>query len=194
MEKLRYGTKEIIATLLGAVLFMLFQWLEIYLIKAGIMPEEIYSWVQFRVVVVAVVAIFFGPVSGMLCGLGGDLLVNAVFDPFISYPEVLSLGLYGLFMGIYYGKIHFDRRHFTPADFVDFNAIQILCALFCAMFFVPLTAFFIDENSIYDTISVSARTVVGNSILTGIVCPVIMGATVAIEGRKRKKETVIREF
>ena len=110
MNKIRYGTKEIIATIVGCAVFILAQWLEIYLINEKILPEDTYSWVQFRVLGVAIVSVFFGPVSGVLCGLGGDLLVNLVFDPFISYPEVLSVGLYGLFIGLYYGKYHFDRN------------------------------------------------------------------------------------
>lgn len=190
MEKIRYGTKDIIATLAGAVAFLLLNWLELYLIEAKILPADTFSWVQLRVVAVAVVAIFFGPISGAICGLGGDLLVNAIFDPFISYPEVLSLGLYGLLVGTYYGRWHYNRRGFTPRDFVDFNAVSVMAGIVCAEFFVPLAAFFFESRDIYESLQTGAKSVVGNSILVGIVCSVLMGVVVGVRGRRMRKEKV----
>ena len=188
MNKIRYGTKEIIATIVGCMVFILVHWLEIYLINTKILPEDTNSWVQFRVLIVAIVSVFFGPVSGVLCGMGGDLLVKLGFDPFISYPEVLSVGLYGLFVGLYYGKYHFDRRHFTFTDFVDFNAVSVISGLICAMFFAPLADFFIDDVNIYNSIIRGGRAVVGNSILIGILCPVIIAIVVAVEAKKQKQK------
>ena len=180
MSRLRFGAKEIIATLSGCALFVLVEWIEKTLIANSQIPGEFYFWVQLRVLVIAIAAVFFGPISGMMCGLGGDLLVNAMFESYISYPEVLVLGLYGLIMGAYYGSRHYDSRHFTPVDFMDFNAVSIVTGIFCAMFFVPLARFFIERAGIGESILMGARSVIGNSILIGIVCPVIMAIVCAV--------------
>lgn len=187
MEKITYGTREITATVAGIVVLVLVQWLEMNLIKAGILPKETGSWVQFYVAVVAVVAVFFGPISGTLCGLGGTILLNAASGPHISYPNVFSLGLYGLFIGLYYSLYHFKRRRFTPADFVDFNAVSVISGIICMMFFVPLVSFLVEDMSIFDTITVGAKAVIGNSILVGIICPVIMAIVAFAENRKRDR-------
>lgn len=187
---MRYGTKEIIATIVGSALVLFVQWLEIIMIKSGILPEDTWSWVQLRVVVVALVAVFFGPISGVMCGLGGDLLVSAIFESYISYPGVISLGLYGLFIGVYCGKMHFDRKSFTPRDFLDFNAVSIASGIFCVMFFIPLAGFFIEKKNIFDSIATGAKTAAGNSVLTGIICPAVMAAVVAARNMKKKSRAL----
>ncbi len=188
MSRFRYGTKEIIATIMGSAAFVLVEWLEKYMISTMMIPADVYFWVQLRVVVVAAVAVFFGPVSGLLCGLGGDLLVNAMFDSFISYPEVLSLGSYGFLMGLYYGREHYDNRHFLPRDFVDFNAISIAMTLFFTMFFIPLTAFFMENIAIDESLVTGAKSAVGNSVLVGIICPILMAIVSAVHNAGHKTQ------
>lgn len=188
MENFRYGIKEIIVTVCGAALFVLVEWLQMSLIAQGRIPVESYEWVQLRVLVVATTAVLSGPVAGVLCGLCGDLLINTIFETVISYPEVVILGVYGLFMGLYFGKYHYPRSRFTARDFVDFNAIQLLAALFCSMFFMPLFRFLIEDVSLYSGVTTGAKSVAGNSIVIGIICPVIMAIEVAIRNAQNGRD------
>ena len=195
MERFRFGTKETIATLCALALFVLAEWLEIILISRGFVPAGFYEWVQPRVLVVAAAAVFFGPVAGVFCGVGGDLLINVIFEEAISYPEVMTLGIYGLFMGMYYGKMHYHPAKFGPREWVDFNAVQIFAGIFCSMFFVPMTKYFIENASIYDGVRIGGKSALGNSIMIGILLPIamaIVGAAARRSEAKRRKAPDLR--
>ena len=187
MEKFRFGTKETIATLCALALFVLVEWLEVMMIESGSISPGIYEWVQPRVLVVAAAAVFFGPVAGVFCGVGGDLLINVMFEEAISYPEVMTLGIYGLFMGMYYGKMHYDPAKFSAREWLDFNAIQIFAGIFCSMFFVPMIKFFIENANIYDSVRIGGRSAFGNSVLIGIVLPIAMAIVSAVKRRSNAK-------
>ena len=175
MERFRYGTKETIATLIGLALFVFVEWLQTFLAARAVIPSNFYQYVQLRVLVIAISAVFFGPLCGVFTGLGGDLLINVIFESRISYPEVIVLGIYGLFMGLYFGRMHYNtKRYFTGKDFVDFNAIQIFAGLFCSLFSVPMLLHFLEDVDVSKGIMIGARSVLGNSIVIGTVVPVIM--------------------
>ena len=174
MERFRYGTKETIATLIGLACFVLAEWLQMILADRGILSANLYGWVQLRVLVIAIVAVFFGPLCGVFTGLGGDLLINVIFESKISYPEVIVLGVYGLFMGLYIGRIHFNRKGFTVRDFVDFNAIQIFAGLFCSLFMIPMLLHFIEDIDVTRGVMIGAKSAFGNSVAVGTVVPIIM--------------------
>ena len=186
----RYGTKEIIATLLGTALFVLAEWFERYLIGIGMIPAFTYEWVQFRVPVVTLVAILFGPFSGMICGLGADLIINSIFEPAISYPEVIVFGVYGFMMGIFHSREHGRSEQFTSRQFLDLNALQIGSGIFCSMFVLPFANFMIYDANIYDTVTIGAKSAAGNSLLTGVICSVIMAIRSVIHQTKSGKAEV----
>ncbi len=186
MERFRYGTKETIATLCGMACFVLVEWLQMVLAGRGIIPVGLYEYLQLRVLVIAVVAVFFGPLCGVFAGLGGDLLINVLFESSISYSEVLVLGIYGLFMGLYMGRIHLRNGYFTVRDFVDFNAIQIFAGIFCSMFLIPMLLLCVEGIDVYRGVMIGAKSVLGNSIAVGIVVPILMAIAASIRNRGSK--------
>ncbi len=188
MEKFKYGTKETVATLLGIAFFVLAEWGQMNLARGGIIPDWTYAWVQLRVLVIAIVSVFFGPICGLFSGLGGDLIVNILFESSISYPEVVILGIYGLFMGLYYGRYHFPKE-FSFRDFLDYNAIQIFAGIFCGLFVLPLMLFFIEDIPIYSGVTIGAKSTLGNSILVGVVVSVIMAVYGGISKKRSKGRT-----
>ena len=174
MEKYRYGTKEIIATVIGVGLLVFARWLEIYFVNAGMISDRIFDWFRIRVLVVSVIAVFFGPICGALCGVGGNLLLCALYETSISYPEVFVLGLYGFILGLYFGKTHYDPGRFTPRTAVDFNVIQMITSSICSLFIVPLLQFLFEGANVYAAVIAGAKRTVGNCILVGIVCTAAM--------------------
>jgi len=186
-DKFKYSMKDIIATLVGAALFVFAEWIEMHLIMTSVIPREVYEWVQLRVLVIALVGVFFGPISGMLCGLGGDLLINRMFEPMISYPEVLVLGLYGFIMG--YCKYHLPERGISPKDIADFNARQIVAGIFCGIFAIPMTLFLLDNMNIYTAVTIGARSTIGNSVIVAVVCSIAIVIVGAVRSVKYKKDS-----
>ncbi len=192
MDKFRYGTKEIIATVSLVTVFVLLRQLETYLLGASVIQRSIFTWVQPGMLVVAIAAVFFGPVSGFLCGLTGGFLTYIMLEPAISYPRIVATGLYGFFIGLYFGKMHYKPDDFTPRGFIDFNAVQIMTSIFIGLVFLPLVRFMVEEVSIYDELLSSAKSLVGNTVLIGITCPVIMiivSAVLSADSEKKRRRT-----
>ena len=187
MERYRYGTKEIIATVTGVALIVCSRFLVNYLISVNAVPAQFFEWIAPRILITAVAAVFFGPITGMLCGLAGDLLIYVIFGGYIGYPEMLVLGLYGFFLGLYFGKMHYEPARYGARMFIDFNAIQIMCGIIASMLLLPLIKFLSQDTSLYDSIYEGFRSAVGNSLLVGIICPILMFIVSIILKRKEQK-------
>ncbi len=186
MEKFRYGTKEIIATVLGVALIALAGFCEITLTQSGAVTPEVFEWVIPAIPIITIAAAFFGPVTGLFCGVGGILLQRAMFSSYIDYSEVITLGLFGFFVGMYFGKMHYDPRKFTMTTFLDFNAVQIMTGVFCAMFMLPMLRFMTTNANLYDSVVAGAKYSLGNAILVGLLCPAIMLIVSMVLGPKEK--------
>ena len=184
-ERFKYGTKEIIATVSGCFLMVCVRWLETYLLNAGVIDEQILGWFMLKLLVVAIAAVFFGPISGCITGLGGELLIGVVFGGDVNYIELTVLGFYGFVLGLYFGKMHYDRRRFSSRTFVDFNAIQIMLGIICIMFLVPMMEFMIKDVDLNEAVVAGAKRTVGSLVIVGLVCPVIMMAVSAASGSHR---------
>lgn len=189
MEKLRYGTKEIIATICAVILIIASRWLEISFLPVTGGAFSLNDWVMLRVLVVSVAAVFFGPATGLIGGLSGDLLINMVFGQAIDYPEMTAMGLYGLFLGLYFGKTHFDVRNVDIHSVIDFNVVQILAGVFVTLFFIPMIKFLTGALDLNAAVISGARYAVGNSLLVGIICPLIMCIVSAVAKRSRRRTT-----
>ena len=186
MEKYRYGTKEIIATILGVGIFVASIPLERLLASAGAVPALVFNWITFRVLIVAIVAVFFGPICGILVGAGGNLLVFKIFESSIVYPEVIVLGLYGFTLGWYYGKRHLDLKRVTSQTILDFNAVQIMVSILFVLFLSPLLHFLFEGEGVYDAVAASARWTAGGCVLVGIVGSILI-CVVSLITRSRQK-------
>ena len=186
MNKTKFGTKEIIATVIAVVLVCGERSLEEYMVSQGISGMLFFDWVNLQVLTIMIAAVFFGPISGAVCAIGGDLLVNIIFEESINYPEIVVLGLYGFFMGLYIGQVHYDHKHFTLRDFVDFNAVQIMGSIILAMFLMPLLQFLINDANLYASVIEGTKKTIGTAIAVGLICPFIMTIVAMVTVPHRK--------
>ena len=186
MNKTKFGTKEIIATVGAVALICGERALEVYMTSQGISGMHFFDWVNFKFLAIMIAAVFFGPISGAVCAVGGDLLINIIFEESINYPEIVALGLYGFFMGMYVGQLHYDRSHFSIRDFVDFNAVQIMGGIILAMFLMPMLQFLINDVNLYDSVIEGTKKTVGTSIAVGLICPFIMMIVAVVKAPSRK--------
>ena len=187
MDRFRYGTKEIIATMVSCILIAFVKYAEERMLSGGILSEQVLSRMSFGVLIVAVAAVFFGPVSAALSGFGGVLLTSLILGGDIDYLILLILGIYGFSLGLYFGRMHYDPRKFTYRTILDFNAILIIEMIICCMFIIPLLRFMINDTDLYEEITIGAQRTVGNCLLTGVICPVIMlVASLILKERSRK--------
>ena len=175
IEKFRYGTKEIIVTAIGSALSVLTYYLEMGLLEALPQATGVLEFMHLRILVVAICAVFFGPMAGMLVGLGGELLINLIFMTSTNYPVITTIGVYGFFIGLYFGKNHYNPNVFTTKTFFDFNAVQLIAIIFCSMMLLPLLWFLADNLNLSEGIIEGGKVVIVNSVIIGIICPFIMG-------------------
>ena len=174
MENIRFGTREIVAMVTGVVLFAAARLLENYIFSKGILPESLAGWSGLGLLIIAASAVFFGPVCGMLCGIGGDLIIRALFGSSVRFLELFTLGLYGLLIGIFYGRLQGNRYRFGVHEFVDFNVIQILVGITCGIFIVPLGRFMIDGSDLSESIVYGTQRTLGVSVMVGVILPLMM--------------------
>ena len=174
MSDFRYGTKEIIATVCGCILIVCERLFVMWLSSKGIIDERVFDWVRLRVLIVAMAATFFGPICGCITGLGGGLLVSVIFSNDISYTGLFVLGFYGFFIGLYFGKKHYDKGHFTIRTFCDFNAVQIMVGILCSIFLIPLFEFMINDADLYEGVMSGTKRAMANIVTVGLLCPPVM--------------------
>ena len=174
MKKIRFGTKEILALVLGVVLFAGIRILENYLYGQKIVPFELSSWISPGLLVIAATAVFFGPACGMLCGVGGDLIIRGLFGSSVRFLELFTLGLYGLLIGVYYGRLHYRHDSFGIRELIDFNVIQVLVGIICGIFVIPLGQFFLDGAGINEAVVNGTRRTIGASVMVGVILSPIM--------------------
>ncbi len=185
MEKLRYGTKEIIATVIAVVLVVVTEWAEISLSASGAVFSAIFEWAVLRIHVIAIAAAFFGPITGMIGGLGGDLITGMIFGQTPDYPEIIAMGLYGLFIGLYFGRMHFDIRSVDAATLFDFFVIQLMTGAFFTIFFIPMLRFLTHGDVLEQAVISGAKCSAGNGLIVAIRCPIVMLLASAIVNRRR---------
>ena len=174
MENIKFGTREIVAMVTGVALFAAARLLENYIFSKGILPESLAGWSGLGLLIIATSAVLFGPVCGMLCGIGGDLIIRALFGSSVRFLELFTLGLYGLLIGIFYGRLQGNRYRFGVREFVDFNVIQILVGITCGIFIVPLGRFMIDGSDLSESIVYGTQRTLGVSVMVGVILPVMM--------------------
>ena len=174
MENIKFGTREIVAMVTGVALFAAARLLENYIFSKGILPESLAGWSGLGLLIIATSAVFFGPVCGMLCGIGGDLIIRALFGSSVRFLELFTLGLYGLLIGIFYGRLQGNRYRFGIREFVDFNVIQILVGITCGIFIVPLGRFMIDGSDLSESIVYGTQRTLGVSVMVGVILPLMM--------------------
>ena len=184
MNKTKFGTKEIIATVGAVALICGERALEVYMTSQGISGMHFFDWVNFKFLAIMIAAVFFGPVAGLISGIGGNLVKCAIFSTYIDYPEIITLGVYGLVVGLYFGKMHFDHGKFTGTTFLDFNAVHIMTGIFCGMFLLPMLRFFMEDANLYDCVITGAKYCAGDTAFIAIFCSLIIMTVSFVTERK----------
>lgn len=123
MEKKKlftFSTKTIVATALGAALFMV---LGMFVkIPTGI-PE---TQIQTNYGVCSFFAALFGPIAGALIAFIGHALSDATQYGSPWWSWVIASGVSGFFYGIAYPRLKVSEGIFAGKDIAVFNIIQVI--------------------------------------------------------------------
>ena len=122
MEKklFEFKTKTIVATGLGAALFMiLFMYVKVPTWVQGTDVKTAYGLLGFF-------AALFGPICGALIGFIGHGLSDFVLYGSPWWSWVIASGVTGLFMGFAYKKLQVENGVFKTKDVITFNVWQVI--------------------------------------------------------------------
>ncbi len=185
MDTMKFGTKEIVASVAGAFLFAAARVFESYIYEKGTIPMLTGECICLGILVIAVTAVFFGPVCGLVCGIGGDLIIRTLPGNHVSLLELSTLALYGLTLGWYYGKKHYNPDRFGFREFIDFNVIQIALAILCGMFIMPLGTYLAGAD-VDESVRMGLASTVVTVVMVGVIVPLIMLIVRGVRSSKRK--------
>jgi energy-coupling factor transport system substrate-specific component len=116
----KFGTKKIVATGIGAALFMVL-----------FMFVKIPSWVpetQFQTAYAlgSLMAVLFGPIAGALIQFIGHALSDAAQYGSPWWSWVIASGVSGFIFGLAYRRLGIENGEFTLKGVVTWNVIQVI--------------------------------------------------------------------
>ncbi len=115
-----FGTKTIVATALGAALFMV---LSMFVKIPTFVPN---TEVQTSYGVCSFFAALFGPIAGALIAFIGHALSDAVSYGSVWWSWVIASAFSGFVYGFAFSRLKVDEGVFTGKDIATFNIIQVI--------------------------------------------------------------------
>lgn len=184
MKKELFSTRTIVATGLGAALFMvLFMFVKV----PSPVPET-------NLQIAYGVAAFFAAVFGPLCGFLVAFIGHALSD-FISYGSpwwswVVASGISALVAGFAYYKLQVEEGEFNTKDIITFNIFQILGNAIAWLLVAPALDVIIYSEPMNVVIAQGAIAFVMDAIVSGVVGTLLL---IAYSKTKTKKGSLSKE-
>ena len=174
MSKLKFGTEEVIATVVATFLYVLLEWAQRAIAGDIFVPGAIYEFFKFRVLVVCVVAAIYGPVVGIIVAIGSAMIVNVMFYGYISPSEVVAYVINAFVIGYYSENFEVLKGNFKGKRIIDYNAIQFVINLFCSLIYTPLLFFIFEGRNLYEVVKLGMRSAIGNILGVAVFGTIIL--------------------
>ena len=176
MKKLT--VKTIVAIGIGAALFFV-------LGRFAAIPTPIPNvTISLQYPVLAVMALIFGPVAGLLIGLIGHFLVDLVAGWGVWWSWVVCSGIFGLLVGLLGLKLRLDEGEFGKKGMVLFIVFQAVAHLISWAVLAPILDILIYSEPANKVFIQGLVSSVGNLVTTGIVGTLLCLAYVAARPKK----------
>lgn len=183
MKKSLFSTKMIVATGLGAALFMV-------LFKFVAIPSPIpETSLQIAYSVSAFFGTLFGPICSGLIAFIGHALNDATGGYGIWWSWVIASGISGLIMGLSYFKIDFEKG-FGKKEIITFNLIQIIANAVAWILVAPVLDIVIYAEPVNLVFTQGVAAALMNAITTGVVGTLLL---IAYSKRSVKEGSLSKE-
>lgn len=183
MKKSLFSTKMIVATGLGAALFMV-------LFKFVAIPSPIpETSLQIAYSVSAFFGTLFGPICSGLIAFIGHALNDATGGYGIWWSWVIASGISGLIMGLSYFKIDFEKG-FGKKEIITFNVIQIIANAVAWILVAPVLDIVIYAEPVNLVFTQGVAAALMNAITTGVVGTLLL---IAYSKRSVKEGSLSKE-
>ena len=176
MKKL--SVKTIVAIGIGAALFFV---LASYVAIPTPIPDV---RISLQYPVLAVMAMIFGPVAGLLIGFIGHFLTDLVAGWGVWWSWVICSGLFGLIMGLIGMKVRLDEGEFGKKGAVVFNVAQVVGHFAAWVVVAPVLDILMYSEPANKVFVQGLVSCAANAITTGIVGTILCYAYVAARPKK----------
>ncbi len=183
MKKLfDFKTRTIVATALGAALFMLlFMYVKI---PSGI-PETAF---QTAYGLGAFFAALFGPIAGGLIAFIGHACSDALQYGSPWWSWVIASGVTGFLYGFVYPKLQVEEGIFTWKDVLRFNVVQVVANIIAWIVIAPLLDIAIYAEPVNLVFTQGAVAALVNSISAGVIGTLLLFAYSKTRAKKGSLE------
>ena len=176
MQKL--SVKTIVAIGIGAALFFV-------LGRFAAIPTPIPNvTISLQFPVLAIMALIFGPVAGLLIGFIGHFLIDLVAGWGVWWSWVICSGIFGLLIGLLGKKVRLDDGEFGTKGAITFNVAQVVAHLVAWAIFAPVLDILIYSEPANKVFIQGATSFAANVVTTGIVGTILCFAYVAARPKK----------
>jgi energy-coupling factor transport system substrate-specific component len=171
-------TKTIVATGLGAAIFML---LFMYIKVPSPIPETSF---QTAYGFAAFFAVLFGPIAGGLLAFIGHALSDAVQYGSPWWSWVIASGLASFIFGFAYKRTKVEEGEFKIKDIMTFNVIQIIGNAIAWIVVAPMLDILIYKEPANLVFAQGAIAAVMNSVSAGVIGTLLLVAYAATRTKK----------
>jgi energy-coupling factor transport system substrate-specific component len=166
----RVTTKTIVATGLGAAIFML---LFMYIKVPSPIPETSF---QTAYGLSAFFAAIFGPIAGGLIAFIGHALSDAVQYGSPWWSWVIASGISGFIFGFSYRRTRVENGEFKGKDILTFNVIQVIGNIISWVAVAPVLDIVIYGEPVNLVFTQGAVAALMNSISAGVIGTLLLAA------------------
>ncbi len=171
---------NVIATLIGIVLFVALTRVEIFI------PGVKNISLQPRMAVTAFFTALFGPVSGVLIAFFGHLLGDYFYYEKLWWSWIIPEIIIGVGIGAFYKKYHVHEGEFTGRNIVFFNTVQVIANAITWIFVAPILSIIIDRELPNLVFLQGTIAFLGDTIVMGT-----LGTVLLYTYSKVRKETMV---
>jgi energy-coupling factor transport system substrate-specific component len=177
-EYFKVSTRTIVATGIGAAIFMLmFMFIKI----PSPIPETSF---QTAYGFCAFFAALFGPIAGALIAFIGHALSDAVQYGSPWWSWVIASGVAGFIFGFAYKRTHVEEGEFKGKDILTFNGIQVVGNVVAWILVAPILDIVIYQEPVNLVFTQGITAAILNCISVGIIGTLLMLAYAATRTKK----------
>ncbi len=174
----KINTKTIVATGLGAAIFML---LFMYVKIPSPVPETSF---QTAYGLSAFFATLFGPIAGALISFIGHALSDAVQYGSPWWSWVIASGVSGFIFGFAFNRTKVEEGEFEGKDILTFNLIQIIGNLVAWVVVAPVLDILIYQEPVNLVFTQGITAAIMNIVSAGVIGTLLLIAYAATRTKK----------
>jgi energy-coupling factor transport system substrate-specific component len=177
-EYFKFGTRTLVATALGAAIFML---LFMYVKIPSPIPETSF---QTAYGLSSFFATLFGPIAGGLISFIGHALSDAIQYGSPWWSWVIASGISGIIFGLAFKRTKVEEGIFKLKDILTFNVIQIIGNAFAWILVAPVLDILIYQEPANKVFTQGIAAALMNAISAGVIGTLLLLAYAATRTKK----------